>query len=212
MTALRTSAADINRLSCSNGIWGLDEGSDHAQTLPAQPDLHDAALCPANPQSYAAILKICDGTRDLTLPAVGQGFVQIAQGMENSVDLNNGAANITIHGEFGWGGGSGDQVITIKGGCQNIMLWGILYSKGNEADITLDAWSDQSSALVSGINLSGLTRVDGQPITIILGRFGSNVAAYPASYRVLFWKSLAYRVYWLAKAAAVKLHLIKGAK
>lgn len=206
----RTSAADINYLSVANGIWGLNEGSYYAQTLDAQPS--PLNLMPADPQSYSAILKVCDGAHDLTLPASGQGYIDIAQGMENAVDLNNACENITISAYFGWGKGTGDQVITLKGGCKNVKLQGVIYSTGREADIVIDAWSDQSSALVTGTDLSCLTRFDTQPIEIILGRFGSKIDHYPYAYKVLFWKSLGYRIYWLAKWAALKLGLFGGGK
>lgn len=205
---IRTSAADVNLLSVSNNIWGTNEGSTAAITLPSQPSPLQDALDTITPQSYSSILKIADGTHDLDLPETG--YLDIAQGAENVVDFNNQVTNVTLHAHFGVGGGQGDQIVTVKGGCSNIKLNGFIYSTGRNADVVLDAWSDQSSALVSGIDLSGLARVDGQPVTIILGRFGSKIDHYPVSYRVLWWKSLCYKVYYLAKAAAVKLHLIKG--
>lgn len=214
-TPVRTSSADFNYLSCSNGIWGLNEGStDPAypeQNLPAQPVPLD--LTPSDPQLYAAILKICDGTTNLDLSAGTlartQGSLQIAQGHENSLDINNRVSGLTIFAEFGWGGGDGDQVITVKGGSHDNKIMGVIYSTGTNADYVQDAWSDQCSDLVSDMDLSGLTRADNQPVSIILGRFGSKVYHYPLSYHVLFWKSLGYKLYYVGKQAAVKLGLIK---
>ncbi len=201
---LRTSRADANFFSISNGIYQWYAGT---------PDARAAAVLPYplvfGPDSktyrWASYLKICDGTNGLRL-----GGVVITQGDENTADFNNEVSDTSLSGEFGFGGGRGQQVFTLKGGCRNIRLWGIIYSKGDNADVVIDAWSDQSDKLCGGTDLSGLIRADGQPITIILGRFGSKVDAYPASYRVLFWKSLGYRFYWLGKWAAVKLGLIKG--
>ena len=204
----RTSKADYNRLSCSNNIWGLNFASPQAETLAHMPE--PLELTPDNASDYDTLLKICDNSHDIWL---GQReLIQIAQGRENAVDLNNRAHNITLSAAFGVGGGRGDNVITIKGGCSQIRLSGIIYSTGNNADVVTDAWSDQSSDLVSGVLLSGLVRADGKPVTIILGRFGSKIDGYPISYKVLFWKSLGYRLYWLGKWAAVKLGLMGGKK
>ncbi len=208
----RTSAAEVNRLSCSNGVWGLDEGSDHAQILGSDwihPNQINDYLNVADRAAYSSLLKLCDHS-------VGPDYsgtpLIIPQGRENAVDMNNVAWAIRIKAEFGRPGQEGDQVITVKGGCSGIWLMGTIYSRGRNADYVQDAWSDQSAALCSEIDLSGLVRADGQPVTIILGRFGSKVAAYPASYRVLFWKSLGYSLYHVGKSAAVKLGLIKGIK
>lgn len=204
MTTIRTSAADVNRLSCSNNIWGYDEGSDHAQTLDHIPEPLD--LLPPNPQAFSAILKICDNSHDIWL---GQrGLIQIAQGKENSVDFNNRVANCTIAAEFGFGGGVGDQVITVKGGCHDCRFSGVIHSTGRNGDVVIDAWSDQCHDLCSNIDLSGLTRADNQPVCVILGRFGSK-ANLPRGAKVLFWKSLGYKLYWLGKLAAVKMGLFK---
>ncbi len=203
----RTSAADINRLSCSANVWGWDEGSDYA-TAAEPPPVDGLSLRLADLSvQYSSYLKVCDGSSWVTLSKA-----VIEQGSENAVDFNAGASHCAIQAEFGSTGRVGDQVITIKGGCSHIAIAGTIYSKGREADVVLDAYSDQSAELVSGIDLSGLVRADGQPVTIILGRFGSKVDFYPASYKVIFWKSLGYRVYWLCKRAAVKLGLFGGGK
>jgi hypothetical protein len=204
----RTSKADRNFFSISNGSYQWYAGTDSPEPADGPPDpLH---FLPEDPQSWDAVLKICDETHDVWW---GQReLVKIAQGRENAFDLNAKAHSITLAAEFGVGGGRGDNVVTIKGGCSQIRLSGIIYSTGNNADVVTDAWSDQSSDLVSGVLLSGLIRGDGKPVTIILGRFGSKIDGYPISYKVLFWKSLGYRLYWLGKWAAVKLGLMGGRK
>ncbi len=204
----RTSAADLNLLSCSANVWGLNEGGPNALTLSGQPVPLDDALVTPDPQAYSSILKVCDGSHDLRLSSPNNGVLQIQQGRENALDINNRVERVQVYAEFGFGGGSGDNVLTVKGGSRDIKLWGPIYSRGLNADYVQDAWSDQCADLCSGIDLSGLTRADGQPVTIVLGRFGSKVDRYPASYRVLFWKSLGYRLYWLGKRAAVALHLL----
>ncbi len=199
MTTIRTSAADINRLSCSANVWGWDEGSDHAAPAESPPSV-GLNLRATGPTHYSSYLKLCDGTIGVALTSA-----VIEQGLENAVDFNARASDCFVMAEFGSTGMTGDQVVTIKGGCSNIAVAGTIYSHGREADVTLDAWSDQSSVLVSGIDLSGLTRADGQPVTIILGRFGSKVDAYPASYRVLRWKSWGYAAYHVVKTAYVAI-------
>ncbi len=201
----RTSRADVNRLSFSNGIWGLDEGSDHAQTLGSDwihPTQVNDYLNVLDPTAYSSLLKLCDHS-------VGPDYsgtpLVIPQGCENAVDMNNAAHAIRVKADYGKPGQEGDQVITVKGGCSGIWLMGTIYSRGRNADYVQDAWSDQSSQLCTDIDLSGLSRADGKPVSMILGRFGSKVAKYPASYRVLFWKSLGYRLYWVAKLAYVKV-------
>jgi hypothetical protein len=196
-----TSKHDANWFSVSNNTFQFFAGTDkvaQAEGIPNPPIFGSDA-----PGAWDTYLKICDGTHDLKISGICA-----KQGMEGTVDFNNGAHHVALAGDFGWGGGSGDQVVTLKGGCHDISLAGVIYSRGNEADIVIDAWSDQSRELCYNIDLSNLTRADGQPITIILGRFGSTVAHYPPSHKVLWWKSIGYRAYWLAKRAAVALHLL----
>lgn len=204
----RTSKADKNLFSVSANTYQWFSGTDHPEPAAGPPD--DFVFTSDDPQVWDSCLKIANGTHDIWW---GQrDLVRIGQGQENALDINSSSSNIAIAAEFGWGGGRGDNVITIKGGARDIRLSGPIFSTGNEADVTLDAWSDQSSKLVSGVNLAGLFRADGKPVTIILGRFGSKVNSHPASYKVLRWKSLGYSAYWLAKWVAVKLGLIKGLK
>ena len=207
----RTSKADANWFSISANTFQYFAGTDHPEPADGPPS--PLSFTPENPQDWDSCLKISNGTHDIWW---GQREpVLIAQGRENALDINSMSHSITIAAVFGWGaapGCRGDNVITIKGGSNDIRLSGYIRSTGNEADVTLDAWSDQSSELVSGVNLSGLVREDGRPITIILGRFGSKVDSYPARYKVLFWKSLGYKCYWPAKWVAVKLGLMGGKK
>ncbi len=196
-----TSKHDANLFSISANQLQWYAGTPNATPADAIPN--PPIFGTDAPGSWDTYLKICDGTHDLQLAGI-----YVKQGNENAVDLNNGAHHCAFAGDLGWGGGSGDNVITIKGGCHDITFGGVIYSRGNEADVTLDAWSDQSHDLCSNIDLSNLTRADGQPLTIILGRFGSKVAHWPPSYRVLWWKSWCYRAYHMVKRAAVALHLL----
>jgi len=201
----RTSKADANYFSVSNGTYQYFAGTDKVQSVdyPPSPLIFGTD---AN-ESWDTYVKVCDGTKGLQWAGL-----RAKQGNENSLDLNNRVENCQLAGDWGWGGGAGDQVITVKGGCHDISIGGVIWSRGNNADYVQDAWSDQSSDLCLGIDLGVLTRADGQPVTIILGRFGSKIAVYPPSYRVLWLKSWGYSLYWLGKRVAVKLGLIKGSK
>lgn len=206
---IRTSKADSNLFSVSANTFQWFAGTPdvkQADGIP-NPTVFTPKAAEAPSYIWATMLKVCDGTHSVVL-----NDLHVAQGDENALDCNNGVADCQLVGAWGEGGGTGQQVITVKGGCRNLRIWGIIYSKGLNADYVQDAWADQSQELCSRIDLSALSRADGQPVTIILGRFGSSIEHYPASYRVLFWKSLGYKLYWLGKRAAVKLGLIKGVK
>lgn len=206
----RTSKADLNYLSCSNGIWGLNEGSDAAQNLPSEPDWSTFSLTPANARDYASLLKICDNSRDLSIPKPSTGLLAIAQGQENAVDVNNRVANLNLVARFGAGGGEGDNVITVKGGSHDLRFWGVIHSSGREAEVTVGAWSDQCHDQSYNLDFSGLVHEDGQPVTFILSR--CHDVKLPPGARVLRWKSLCYSAYWWLKLAAVKVGLIREVK
>jgi hypothetical protein len=202
----RTSKADLNYLSVSNGVWGVNEGSDHAENLPGEPDWDTFSLTPPNARDYASLLKICDNSRGLSIPKPATGLLSIAQGQENAVDVNNRVASLNLVAHFGAGGQSGDQVITVKGGCHDLRFWGIIHSTGNNAEVVVGNWSDQCYDESYNLDFTGLVHEDGQPVTFILARCRD--VKLPPGARVLRWKSLCLSAYWWAKWAAVKLHLL----
>ncbi len=203
MTTIRTSRADRNWLSISDDTAQLYLGTDHPEPfeLPADGSL---TLTPPTPQDWDAILKVSSNDTPLTLTRV-----RIAQGRENVLDFNRYASYVLVEGDLGWGGGEGDQVVTIKGGSRYITVAGTIHSRGRNGDVVLDAWSDQSSDLVFNIDLVGLKRADGQPVTVILGRFNRRGVCLPPNARILWVKSVGYWAYYWLKLAAVKLGVMR---
>jgi hypothetical protein len=209
---MRTAEKDVNYLSVSQGVWEYFSGSDNPE--PAIQPIPFVAM-PENPKDYDAILKISNS----------QGiFIQdaeLAQGKENCVDCNNRAADCQIHGEFGLIGKTGEQVITVKGGCHHLVFSGVIYSKGMECDLEVGAWSDQSFDPSSHLNFISLSRANGQPITFKFGRVNNPISCLlgkpkdiilPINAKVLFWASLGEMGYWWVKWGLVKTGLIKWVK
>jgi hypothetical protein len=198
----RTSKADKNffSLDAQNAVWfaGTDEWCYETGPIPTE-------LMPENPQDWDAILKTSNRS-DTYLKEL-----RIAQGRENALDQNNRTRDCSFQGDFGVGSGplrqpNPDQVITTKGGSHDIVYSGTIWSKGRNADVVVGAWSDQSHDISTDLDYSGLSRVDGQPVTFILSRCAR--VKLPPNAKVLRLKSLGYSIYWWAKFAAVKLHLL----
>lgn len=84
-------------------------------------------------------------------------------GLEDCVDINNGASNgmITAAAFFP----QGKYCATIKGGSHDIRLRGTLCGHGSEVDVDLGNISDQSDAKTTGITLD-LVSADGTPINV----------------------------------------------
>lgn len=210
MNSLRTSAADRNFLSISNGIWEWYSGTDTAKPAERPPLLR---LIPSDLKSWAACFKVCDGTSDLIFE-----YIEIAQCDENSVDLNNHVKKCKFSGSFGTQGNVGQQVLTIKGGCEDIEFSGYICSDGINAHVVIGAWSDQSFNVSSNLDFSRLDHITGKKLTFILGRVNNPIRALfgrpsdiilPKNAKVLFWKSLGYQIYWWGKWVAVKLGFFK---
>lgn len=209
----RTSKKDFNYLSldADSVVWfaGTDEWRYESGPIPTE-------LIPESPRSWDAILKTSNRS-DTYLKGL-----RIAQGRENALDQNNRTRDCSFQGDFGVGSGplqqpNPDQVITTKGGSSRITYSGTIWSKGRRADCVCGAWSDQSQETTHHIDYSGLSRADGQPVTFILSRVNSPFMAalgkpkdilLPKNAKVLFWASIGDQIYWWAKFAAVKLHLL----
>ncbi len=196
----RTSRADLNYLSCSKGVWQAYAGTDHAEAAAPLPS-YGGVVRPMVPSEWDAVLKIADGTSGLNLTGL-----EVAQGRENSIDCNSLVHDCSFEGDFGVDGGEGQQVITTKGGCYRVRYAGVVHSSGNIADVVCAAWSDQSHALTTDIDYSGLTHVSGRPLTFVLSR--CRRVKLPPRALVLWPKSVGYELYWYGKFAAVKLHII----
>lgn len=198
---IRTSKADRNYFSLnqSSMVWFAGTPEEREEPLLPYP-LH---LLPGNAQAFDAILKL-SGRTDTHLTGL-----QVAQGSENAVDMNNGVHDCSLEGRFGVGGRNGDQVITIKGGSHHIALKGTVESHGEKSTVVLGCWSDQSRETTHHVDLSLLRVATGEPFTVILGRvnaplrsilFGrSPDIALPPGARILKLASLGEWSYWWAK-------------
>lgn len=203
---MRTSKIDKNYLSLNKDsvVWFAGTPEAHQGSLPYPLD-----LLPAAPQDWDSVLKF-SGRHNTEL-----GMVKVAQGRENSVDMNNQCAGLSLEGEFGVGGGGGDQIFTIKGGSTDILIKGIVHSEGKKASIVIGAWSDQSTKPSSHIDLSLLRHISGRPLTVILGRVNHALVsilrgsspdiALPPGARIKRWASLGEWLYWWAKRIYVAL-------
>ena len=185
MTKPRTSKRDINYFSIAENL------PDRAYSIPL-------LLTPYNSESYDSIFKLSKGTKLLTYSGV-----VISQGRENVLDCNGGISNIQIEGKFGEVGQTGDQVITAKGGCEDLIFRGEIRSRGKFCDVFLGSWSDENYGVTRKIDLSSLYRAN-EKISIVVGR--AEIPKYDKKYaKILFWKSLGAKIYWWAKFAYVKL-------
>lgn len=185
MSNPRTSKRDKNYLSIAANV------PDATYSLPL-------SLTPYNPESYDSIFKLSKGTKLLSYTAA-----TIFQGQENSVDCNGKVCNISIEGKFGEVGQTGDQVITAKGGCEDLIFRGEIRSRGKFCDAFLGSWSDENYEVTHKIDVSNLYRAN-EKISIVVGR--AKIPRYDKKYaKILFWKSLGAKIYWWAKFAYVKL-------
>jgi len=211
-TPLRTAKQDHNFLSLNydSVVWfaGTDREVEHNESIPL-------SLLPDDPKNWDAILK-CSNRHNTHLRGLN-----VAQGMENALDINNRSSHCSFEGDWGVTGVKGDQVITVKGGSNNISVMGNISSRGNRADLVTGLWSDQSFETSHHIDYSHLYHTNGRPLTFIFCRVNSPIMAalgrprdiqLPPGAKVLFWKSIGSQIHWWCKFAAVKLGIIKGRK
>lgn len=201
-TPIRTSRADRNYLSYSGDTVQLYMGTPEARSI--QPP-YPMDMLPTDPQSWDAVLKVSSNDNAVSLVSTPDAPVRIAQGRENAIDCNNLAGDVTIRGEIGYGGGEGDQVVTIKGGSSDITISGTIHSRGRDCDVELGMWSDQSTDPVHHLDLVGLKRADGRPVTVIIVRADMRTIALPEGAKVLQLKSALAVAYWWAKRAYVAI-------
>jgi hypothetical protein len=208
---MRTAEKDQNYLSLNRDtiVWFAGTPAERPDPGPLSQPLE---LIPDDPKEWDSCLK-CSGRTGTVLRGA-----KVAQGKENTLDLNNKCSGLIFDGSWGIVGVEGERVFTIKGGSYNIGLKGPVYSRGTKADVDIGNWSDQSFATTHDLDLSGLYRVDGKPLTVIFGRVNRSLLAalgrptdivLPRNCKVLFWASLAEQVYWWAKRLAVQLKLVK---
>ena len=176
--------------------WGLYEGSQKAQPLPAMP--LPLSLTPDNPAQYDAILKLCDGLDGRTLPTGSLSGLKVSQGTEDAVNIANGAHHLTLGGVFG-GGATGLRVITLKG-CHDVSFepGTKLLSSGGWCDVKIGDWLDQSENADANHDLTNLSRVDGAKVRVCCNYRASNITFGPNCTR-LFWYSVGLTAYWWLK-------------
>lgn len=88
---------------------------------------------------------------------------------ENALDLNRECADVLIEG-FTLESGR-QNALTIKGGCTAITIKDTVIIPGQgHCDIELGNWSDQSTAKTTRVWLINVTRSDGKPVRLRVGR------------------------------------------
>jgi hypothetical protein len=163
------------------------------------PLVNGQVIMPDHSLQYDDILKF-SGVREVTALEL-----TVAQGREDSVDMNNGCSDIDLRGDFGYGGG-GNQVITIKGGSKNISIFGCLHSRGKETDVDIGNWSDQSYNKSEVVRLN-LVHVDGKPVRVRIGR--AKGVELIGKYEVSKFENFKLVAYWWIKWCVRKLKGIK---
>lgn len=208
---MRTSKADKNYLSLNDGCAIFYAGTVDLKYLPSTEPI-PTKITPENPIEWDAILK-CSNRHDTVLNGL-----EVSQGQENSLDINNKSSNLDFSGEWGVSCATGDQVFTIKGGSHDIKLSGKIFSKGRKAIVVIGEWSDQSYDTSYNIDLSELEMYDGSAVTIIVSRVNCPILAafgkskdikFPKNFKVKTIMSLGEQIYWWAKWLAIKAKIIK---
>ena len=195
-SSIRTSRAEKNYFSISENIaeWfaGTEGVKPHDGAIPS-------ALVPIVPSDWDAILKVSKST--------GLYFndLVVSQGRENVIDCNNGASFCSFAGDFGRkDDSSGDQVITVKGGSNNLTFIGSIHSpKPSRADIVIGAWADQSYEKSYNLDFSGVSRSNGEPVTVIVSWAHRDTIKLPSNCKELKLQSFLYTVYWYLKRVYV---------
>lgn len=208
---------DRNFLSLNRNSAVWHAGTEAAWENPdPRPDLTNMSLCPAQPKDWETILK-CSGR-------YGDHFagLSVAQGKENSLDINAVSNDLNLEGDWGLTGVEGEQIWTVKGGSYDIRVTGRGHSRGTRADLVVGLWSDQSATPSHDLDFSDLSHVNGRPLTVILCRVNQPWLAWfgrapkdiqlPPNAQVLKLRSLGAQIHWLSKWVGVKLGLIKGTK
>jgi hypothetical protein len=91
-------------------------------------------------------------------------FGDVYCGKENAIDCNNRIADVMLIVDNMFANGCRFPV-TIKGGCDNVLMQAVLHGHGRECDIDLGNWSDQSDEPVTNTILD-IVPSDGQPVKI----------------------------------------------
>jgi hypothetical protein len=132
--------------------------------------------------------------------------IQVYQGDQDSVNLQNLAHNISLQGDFALGTTSGLQAFTIKGGVYNIAINGVIHQHGSYCDVCVGEWSDQSYNDTSNVVVN-LTATDGKVVKVI-ARYGCGLTLQGACKRDIIG-SIELTAYWWIKWLARKVTGVK---
>ena len=124
----------------------------------------------------------------------------VPQGLEDAVDVT-ASEDVRLHGDFGTSGATfSEQVVTIKGGCKDVTLFGRLLTQGTKsrATVQIGNWFDQSYGITRGVTLN-LSRPDGKPILVAIGWAVPFSTRLMGDCRYSVWESLKLKAYVAAK-------------
>ena len=219
MATLNGTDVQQNWFSAVLGGCGIGDGGKTPVSLPANSfptdGIYDpanltcqlAALAGANAKTagaYDAILKMGNGLNGVTLTNV-----TVAQGFEDSFYANDHVSNVSVSGNFATSGAAGLRVITIKGGCTNIKIAGVIHQHGTSEGVKADDWADQSYDHSTNIDLTGLTAADGKPI-VVVARYGCGLTLGSSCKRAVL-SSIGLTTYWWFKRIVRLVPFINGA-
>jgi hypothetical protein len=168
--------------------------------------LHDERIDPAvlglDPQDYADTLKFSHARHGSAARLVVVG------GRENAVDFNRGCAQVRLEDCLLVGGGQ--CAVVIKGGSSDITLARVALAEvRGDYEIELGGWSDQSTAPTVRVTLQEVTRRDGRPVRVVVGR-AERPTVSGCRVEILFWRSVALKAYWWAKRIGRALAALRG--
>jgi hypothetical protein len=176
----------------------------------------EAAEIVENDETLLKLLKQLDQDREelaSLLKISGRSFVDInglniGQGRECSVDINDRSTAVLSAGEYGSRNLKGDQVFSVKG-FSTAIISGVFRGRGkrNKADVLIDNWSDQDYR-GSLVNLSRSRHEDGKPINVVL-RYGASKVILGENAKVLVPQSVGLTVYWWIKWTIRKILFIR---
>lgn len=115
---------------------------------------------------------------------------------EDGVDINKCEAIYIMECKI-WGGDK--YGITIKGGSKLVSLEDVQFmSYRRGIDVDIGNFSDTNMDKTTGVVLRNVTRGDGNPVRVRVGR-GNKPTIIGGNVKILFWHSLALKAYVLFK-------------
>lgn len=164
-------------------------------------------LLDVNGRAYASVLK-CSHKQEVII--VG---AKIPAGIENAADFDD-IQDFDIDGEFGSSDWTGDQVVTIKGGCRDGYISGTVYGPPGRQNshVQIGNWFDQNYAMTQEIVVH-LRHGIGGKVNVVTGWVVPFSIHLGPQCRWLFWESVKLKAYIVAKfAVRFVLRIKKGEK